>query len=60
VWGSSLSFVVTIDAMLKLEGELSGEIVEGYGVAIGGAGVEKYSIEEVLTEYNLTAVRDSH
>ena len=54
VWGSSLSFVVTIDAMLKLEGELSGEIVEGYGVAIGGAGVEKYSIEEVLTEYNLT------
>ena len=54
VWGSSLSFVVTIDAMLKLEGELTGEIVEGYGVAIGGAGVEKYSIEEVLTEYNLT------
>jgi len=53
-WGNALSFVVTIDAMLKLEGEVSGEVVEGYGVAIGGTGVEKYGIEEVLAEYNLT------
>ena len=53
-WGSSLSLVVTIDAMLKLEGETSGEVVEGYGVAIGGTGVEKYGIEELLAEYDLT------
>lgn len=54
MWGGAISLVVTIDAMLKLEGEASGEVVEGYGVAIGGAGVEKYGIEEVLAEYNLT------
>jgi hypothetical protein len=40
--------------MLKLEGETSGEVVEGYGVAIGGTGVEKYGIEELLAEYDLT------
>lgn len=53
VWGDSVSFVLTIDAMIKLEGEASGSIAEGFGVAIGGSGAEKYGIEEVLAEYGL-------
>ncbi|MEM1690224.1 MAG: DUF1512 family protein [Thermofilaceae archaeon] len=53
MWGDHVSFVVTIDAMVKLEGEVSGSIVEGFGVAIGGTGAEKYEIEEVLAEYEL-------
>ncbi|MEM1947051.1 MAG: DUF1512 domain-containing protein [Candidatus Caldarchaeum sp.] len=39
--------IVTIDAALKLEGEESGKVVEGVGVAIGGPGVDKYKIEEL-------------
>ena len=34
-----------IDAALKLEGEKTGDIAEGIGVAIGGIGVEKFRIE---------------
>lgn len=52
-WGANASLVITIDAAIKFEGERSGDVVEGYGVAIGGTGVEKYGIEEVLTEYGL-------
>jgi len=52
-YGSAIKFVVTVDAMVKYEGEKSGEIIEGYGVAIGGTGVEKYGIEDVLVEYGL-------
>ncbi len=39
--------IVTIDAAIKLEGEESGKVVEGVGVAIGGPGVDKYKIEEL-------------
>ena len=39
--------IVTIDAALKLEGEETGKIAEGVGVAIGGPGVDKYKIEEL-------------
>ena len=53
IWGGSASLVITVDALVKLESEKSGEVVEGYGVAIGGTGVEKYGVEEVLTEYGL-------
>ena len=52
-WGASVPLVITIDAAQKLEGETSGTIAEGYGVAIGGVGVEKFSIEEVLAEYGV-------
>lgn len=52
-WGAAVTLVITVDAALKLEGEMSGGLAEGYGVAIGGTGVEKYGIEEVLTEYGL-------
>ncbi|MCS7137371.1 MAG: DUF1512 domain-containing protein, partial [Candidatus Caldarchaeum sp.] len=39
--------IVTIDAALKLEGEETGKVAEGVGVAIGGPGVDKYKIEEL-------------
>lgn len=52
-WGSSIRLAVTIDAMVKFEGEISGSIAEGFGVAMGGTGAEKYEIEEVLSEYGM-------
>lgn len=45
-----ISRIIMIDAALKLEGEQSGQIVEGVGAAIGGAGVEKYKIEQIATK----------
>lgn len=42
--------IIMIDAALKLEGEESGQIVEGVGAAIGGPPTEKYKIEELATE----------
>jgi hypothetical protein len=45
--------IVTVDAGLKLEGEESGKIVEGVGVAIGGPGIDKYKIEELARQRNI-------
>jgi hypothetical protein len=45
--------VVTIDAALKLEGEPTGEVAEGTGAAIGGAGTERYHIEEAAAKSNI-------
>ena len=45
-----VSFIVMVDAGMKLEGENSGAIAEGVGAAIGGVGVERFKIEEVATE----------
>ncbi|MHA1386392.1 MAG: DUF1512 family protein [Candidatus Helarchaeota archaeon] len=42
-----------IDAGLKLEGEKSGEVIEGVGAVIGGPGIEKYKIEESGVKYKL-------
>jgi hypothetical protein len=47
------SLVVTVDAALKLEGENSGEVVEGVGAAIGGPGVDRYRIEGAATSKNI-------
>lgn len=44
-----ISMIITVDAALKLEGEESGSISQGFGVAIGGTGVEKFNIEEIAT-----------
>ena len=49
----NISLIVTVDAGLKLEGERSGEIVEGSGAAIGGPGVERFKIEEIATEFEI-------
>lgn len=45
--------IIMIDAALKLEGEKSGEVIEGIGAAIGDPGPEKLKIEEVATRYNI-------
>lgn len=48
-----LAMVIMIDAGLKLEGELVGEVSEGIGAAIGGPGVDAFKIEEKVTKYKL-------
>ncbi len=42
--------IITVDAAAKLEGEKTGTLAEGVGVAMGGIGVERYQIEEVATK----------
>lgn len=49
----NVKVVIMIDAALKLEGERSGSVADGVGAAIGGIGVEKYKIEEAVTNYNI-------
>ncbi|MCS7094082.1 MAG: DUF1512 family protein [Candidatus Aenigmarchaeota archaeon] len=50
--------IITVDAAVKLESEKTGEIAEGVGVAIGGIGVEKATIEEIATKKKI--VLDSY
>jgi hypothetical protein len=48
-----VSMVVMIDAALKFEGEISGEVSEGIGAAIGGIGTERFKIEEEATKQRI-------
>ena len=45
--------IITIDAASKLEGERTGSIAEGVGVAIGGIGTDSFVIEEIAVKKNL-------
>ncbi len=45
--------IITIDASVKLEGEKSGKVTQGIGVAIGGFGPEKAKIEEAAVAKNI-------
>jgi hypothetical protein len=45
-----ISKIITIDAGLKLEGEKTGTVAEGVGIAMGGIGVERYEIEQVAVK----------
>jgi len=45
--------VITIDAALKLEGEKTGTITDGLGVAMGGIGAEKFNIETTVSRHNI-------
>ncbi|MBR9682417.1 MAG: DUF1512 family protein [Candidatus Aenigmarchaeota archaeon] len=45
--------MITVDASLKLEGEKTGSIAEGIGVAMGGIGVERYAIEDIAVKKNI-------
>jgi hypothetical protein len=45
--------IITIDAAAKLEGEKTGSIAEGIGVAIGGIGVDRAYIENISTTKNI-------
>ncbi|ARM75746.1 DUF1512 domain-containing protein [Acidianus manzaensis] len=51
--GNSVSRIITVDAALKLEGEDTGSIAEGMGVAMGDPGPEKIAIERVAAKYNI-------
>ena len=50
---ADVNAIITVDAALKLEGEESGMVVEGFGVAMGGLGVERFNIEKIATEYGI-------
>ncbi len=52
-YAGKVAGIITIDAALKLEGEKTGEIVQGVGVALGDPGPEKNKIEQVATDYNI-------
>jgi len=45
--------IITIDAAMKLEGEKTGTIAEGVGVAMGGSGVDRYEIEQIAVKRNI-------
>jgi len=45
--------IITVDAALRLEGERTGSLAEGVGVAIGGIGVEKFNIESIAVKNNI-------
>lgn len=49
----NINKILTVDAALKLEGEVTGSIAEGIGVAIGGIGVDKAYIENIATSKNI-------
>ena len=44
--GARIDLVVMVDAALKMEGEESASIAQGFGAAIGGVGTERFRIEE--------------
>lgn len=46
---NKLDAIIMIDAALKLEGEDSASIAQGFGAAIGGIGTEKFQIEAIAT-----------
>jgi len=48
-----ISLAILIDAGLKLEGEKTGEVAEGIGVAIGGPEVDKYKVEESALKHKV-------
>jgi len=45
-----IKMIITVDAALKFEGETTGMIAEGVGVAMGGIGVERFNIEKLATD----------
>ena len=47
------SAIITVDAAVKLEGEKTGSIAIGTGVAIGGVGVQRFRIEEIASKHHV-------
>jgi len=45
--------IIMIDAALKLEGEDSGSVAQGFGAAIGGIGIDRFKIEAIATKYDI-------
>ena len=51
--GGRIARIIMVDAAAKLEGEKTGEVVEGVGAAIGDPGPEKYKIEEAAVKWGI-------
>ena len=47
------NLIILIDAALKLEGEKSASVFCGFGVAMGGIGIDKFQIEEIATKHKI-------
>jgi len=45
--------IIMIDAALKLEGEDSGSVAQGFGAAIGGIGIDRFKIEAIAVKYDI-------
>ena len=45
--------IISVDAAMKLEGEKTASIAEGVGIAMGGNGVDRYEIEQVVVNKKL-------
>jgi len=50
---NKIARVITVDAAAKLHGEKTGSLAEGVGVAMGGPGVERTYIEDIVTKKNI-------
>ena len=48
-----LDSIIMVDAALKMEGEESATIAQGFGAAIGGIGTERFQIEEIATKHKI-------
>ncbi|NOQ55643.1 MAG: DUF1512 domain-containing protein [Nanohaloarchaea archaeon] len=45
-----IDYIIAIDAAAKMEGEKTGTVAEGVGVPMGGVGVQRFKIEESITD----------
>jgi hypothetical protein len=50
---SKPDIIIMVDAALKLEGEDTGSVAQGFGAAIGGIGTERFQIEDVATSHKI-------
>ncbi len=50
---NKIARVITIDAAAKLEGEKTGSVAEGVGIAMGGPGVERSYIEDTVVKNDI-------
>jgi hypothetical protein len=47
---NKIDVIIMVDASLKMEGEESATISQGFGAAIGGIGIERFQIEDIATK----------
>ena len=52
----NIDVIIMIDAALKMEGEESASIAQGFGAAIGGNGTERFQIEAIAVEKNIPVI----
>ncbi len=48
-----IASIIAVDAAGKYEGEKSGEVAEGVGVAIGGPGIEHFKVDETVLRHKI-------